>query len=152
MRILCLDLGEKRIGVALSDPAGWLATPLAALRHRSREADLAAIEELVRCHSVQRIVVGHPISLDGTAGPQAKHVERFAMLMREQLPVPVVLWDERLSTAHAERLIHDSGRRVRRDRIDAAAAAVILQSYLDARSPLGNQLHPTPPSKATEED
>lgn len=139
MRVLGLDLGERRIGVALSDRLGFLATPLMVLKHRSKEADLAAIAELVSDRGVEVVVVGHPLSLDGSVGPQARRVEAQASRLREHLDVPVVLWDERLSTVEAERLIHETGKRVRRDRIDAAAAAVILQSYLDVQGSAGNQ-------------
>ncbi len=132
MRILGLDLGEERIGVALSDPQGWLAAPLTVLPGKSFKAALAAIEKMVVEHQVGRVVVGYPRSLDGTLGPQAQRVDRHVELLRSRLPVPVVLWDERLSTAQAKRMIHEAGKRVRRDRIDAAAAAIILQSYLDA--------------------
>ena len=137
MRILGLDLGDRRIGVALSDPSAWLATPLTVLRCSNRESEIAAIDELVRKHQVDRVVVGFPRSLDGAVGPQARRVERYVFHIRARLQVPVILWDERLSTAQAERMIHESGRRVQRERIDSAAAAVILQSYLDAQSPLG---------------
>nr|MBC7245750.1 Holliday junction resolvase RuvX [Chloroflexota bacterium] len=132
MRILALDLGEKRIGVALSDVLGWLATPLTVLKCKNIEAVLAAIEELVRAHQVDQVIVGYPRSLNGTIGPQAKRVDRFVAQLRARLQVPVILWDERLSTAQAERLIHETGKSVPRERIDALAAAVILQSYLDA--------------------
>jgi len=134
MRVLGLDLGERRIGVALSDPSGWLASPLTVLRCQSQEADLTAIAQLVEQHGVERVIVGYPRSLDGTVGPQAQRVEKTVAQMRTTLQVPVILWDERLSTAQAERMIHEAGKRVRRDRIDAAAAAVILQSYLDTPS------------------
>jgi putative Holliday junction resolvase len=137
MRILGLDLGERRIGVALSDLSAWLATPLTVLHCSNRDAEILAIEDLVRKHQVDRVVVGFPRSLDGTTGPQAQRVERYVLHLRERLQVPVVLWDERLSTAQAERMIHETGRRVQRERIDAVAAAVILQSFLDAQSLLG---------------
>jgi len=78
--------------------------------------------------------VGYPRSLNGTVGPQAQRVDRYVEQLRARLQVPVILWDERLSTVQAERLIRETGKRVRRERIDAAAAAVILQSYLDAQS------------------
>jgi putative Holliday junction resolvase len=93
-----------------------------------------AIGQLVEKHGVQRVIVGYPRSLDGTVGPQARRVEKAVAQIRTALHVPVILWDERLSTAQAERLIHEAGKRVHRDRIDAAAAAVILQSYLDTQS------------------
>jgi putative Holliday junction resolvase len=134
MRILGLDLGERRIGVALSDPSGWLATPLTVLIRSTREADLTAIQQLIGQHGVDRVIIGYPRSLDGTQGPQAQRVESYVAEIRQRLQVPVILWDERLSTAQAERLIREAGKRVRRERIDSAAAAVILQSYLDAQS------------------
>jgi putative Holliday junction resolvase len=137
MRVLALDLGERRTGVALSDSLGWLATPLTVLQCHSREAELAAVVELVRRHQVKQVVVGYPLSLDGSIGPQAQRVDKYAAQLRTHLPeVPVILWDERLSTAQAERLVHEAGRRVQRERIDAAAAAVILQGYLDAQQSL----------------
>ncbi len=140
MRILALDLGERRIGVALSDPLGMLATPLTVLKYDSREAELAAIAELIHKHQVDRVVVGYPRNLDGTVGSQAQRVDRYVAKLRKYLQrrqhtkqVPLILWDERLSTKQAERLVHETGRRVQRERLDAAAAAVILQSYLDAQ-------------------
>ncbi len=135
MRILALDMGERRTGVALSDPLGWLATPLTVLRCASREEELAAIETLVRKHQVDRVLVGYPRSLNGSLGPQARRVDRYVDKLRARLPVPVVLWEEQFSTVQAEQLIRETGRRVNRETIDAAAAAVVLQSYLDAVSP-----------------
>ena len=132
MRILALDLGERRIGVAVSDALGCLARPLKVLRRKSHDIDTAAIEELVRELQAEQLVVGYPRSLSGSVGPQAERVQRYVDRLRERLQVPVILWDERLSTAHAERLVREAGKRVRRESIDAAAAAVILQSYLDA--------------------
>jgi putative Holliday junction resolvase len=133
MRILAVDIGEKRIGVALSDALGWLATPLTVITYKKREEGLAAIAELVRTHQVGQVIVGYPRSLNGTVGPQARQVDKFVAQLRARLEVPIVLWDERLSTAQAERLVHETGRSVQRERIDALAAAVILQSYLDAQ-------------------
>lgn len=133
MRILALDIGEKRIGVALSDSLGWLATPLTVISYKKLADGLAAIEALVHAHQVKQVIVGYPRSLNGTAGPQARRVDKFVAQLRARLQVPVVLWDERLSTAQAERLVHETGRSVQRERIDALAAAVILQSYLDAQ-------------------
>jgi putative Holliday junction resolvase len=134
MRVMGLDVGEQRTGVALSDLMGWLASPLTVLRCSSRETEMEAIAELARKHNVDRVIVGYPRSLNGTVGPQAQSVDRYVEQLRTHLEVPVMLWDERLSTAQAERLVHESGKRVRRDTIDAAAAAVILQSYLDAEA------------------
>jgi putative Holliday junction resolvase len=131
---MALDVGERRTGVAMSDPTGCLATPLTVLRCPSREAEMEAVAELAQKHTVGRVIVGYPRSLNGTVGPQAERVDRYVDKLRTYLQIPVATWDERLSTAQAERLVHDSGKRVRRDTIDAAAAAVILQSYLDAEA------------------
>ena len=134
MRVMALDVGEQRTGVALSDPMGWLASPLTVLRCDSREAEMRAVAELARDNGVKRVIVGYPRSLNGAVGPQARTVDRYVEQLRTLLTIPIILWDERLSTAQAERLVHESGKRVRRDTIDAAAAAVILQSYLDAEA------------------
>jgi putative Holliday junction resolvase len=144
MRIMALDMGERRTGVALSDVMGWLATPLTVLQYNSREQEFAAIEELVRKHEVQQVVLGYPLSLDGSIGPQAQRVQRYADKLRARVSVPIVLWEEQFSTAQAEQLIHQTGQRVRRERIDAAAAAVILQSYLDAQ-PAASRWETSPP-------
>ena len=138
MRILGLDPGEKRIGIAISDPTGTLARPLQALERASRAEDFAAIAALVAEHDVALVVVGQPLSLDGTEGPQARQVARYADALAAHLPVPVVSWDERYTTAVANELLIQSRRKKARHRarasgqIDAIAAAVILQSYLDS--------------------
>jgi putative Holliday junction resolvase len=112
-RVLGLDLGTRRIGVALSDPTGLVATPLLVLPHRSLARDAAQIAALCAQHDVGTIVVGWPRELSGTAGPAARQAEVFARALRRVVSVPVELWDERLSTAAAER--------------------ALLQGYLDAR-------------------
>lgn len=133
-RVLGLDLGEARIGVAISDDQGRLAVPLGTVR-TGAPRDLATIAELVRVHDVALVVVGHPLSLSGERGEAARKAERFAEALRRVLPVPVVLQDERLSTAEAERALAEAGARgVRRRRaVDRSAATVILQAYLDAQ-------------------
>lgn len=141
MRVLALDIGDKRIGVALSDSMAWLASPLTVIKRGNRPAELDAILALVRQHQVERIVIGYPRSLSGETGAQAKKVEQYAQALCKRMEnvdnperrVLVSFWDERLSTAQAERMVHESGRRVQRESIDALAAAVILQGYLDAR-------------------
>lgn len=134
MRVLGLDVGDRRIGLALSDPQGILASTLGALERRGLEEDLQAILALVREHQVERIVVGLPRRLDGTLGEQARKVEDFAQRLRDVSPVPLELWDERLSTVAAQERLREAGaKRVTRGRVDAAAAAYILQGYLDAR-------------------
>jgi putative Holliday junction resolvase len=139
MRVMALDVGHKRIGVALSDPGQVLASSLQVIERKGQQRDLAAVIQLVREHEVGKIIVGYPRSLNGTVGQQAKVVERYAVVLEEKLrdsllDVPVVFWDERFSTVSAGRLMAEAGRksRERRERIDAVAAAVILQDYLDA--------------------
>jgi len=138
MRILALDVGERRVGIAISDPTGTVARPLQTLVRCSREEDFAAIAALVAEHDVGLVVVGQPLSLDGTEGPQARRVARYAEALAATLPVPVVAWDERFTTVAAGEILRQNRRqRKRRARakgeVDAIAAAVILQSYLDSR-------------------
>ena len=132
-RVLGLDLGDARIGVAISDDARRLAVPLGTVR-TGAPADVKAIAELVREHDVTLIVVGHPLLLSGEAGERAHHAERFADALRGLLPVPVTLHDERLSTVQAERALREAGARGRdrRGAVDRSAATVILQAWLDA--------------------
>jgi len=134
-RVLGLDLGDARIGVAISDDDRRLAVPIGTIR-TGAPTDLKSIAELVREHSVTLVVLGQPLLLSGEAGERAHHAERFAQALRGVLPVPVVLQDERLSTVEAERALRATGAkgRVRRRHIDRSAATVILQSWLDASS------------------
>jgi putative Holliday junction resolvase len=135
MRVLALDVGDKRIGVAISDPSQMLARSLRVIQRASRQEDLAAVARLVEEYEVEKVMVGYPRSLDGTVGEQAEKVERYAAGLAEALTVPVLLWDERFSTVTAETLMREAGLRgkKKRERIDAVAAAVILQDYLDSR-------------------
>jgi putative Holliday junction resolvase len=130
---LGLDLGEARIGVAISDDARRVAVPLGTIRAGAPE-DLRAVAELVAERKVTLVVVGHPVSMSGAAGEAARRAERFAEALRAVLAVPVVLQDERLSTAEADRALRRAGARARdrRRAQDASAAAVILQAHLDA--------------------
>lgn len=134
-RIMALDVGEKRIGVALSDPLGLTAQGLTVVHRRSPAADVAALAELVRAHEVTLIVVGLPRRMSGAIGAQAENALAFAALLRESLAVPVETWDERLTTRAAERMLvaGDLSRARRRQVVDKVAAALILQGYLDAR-------------------
>ena len=133
MRILALDVGDKRIGIAVSDPTGTLASAERVLRRTSIEKDLAALGALVNEYEAEAVVMGLPLHLSGHAGEQAQTVTRLGDRLRQRLAVPVVMWDERLSTKGAQRLLIEAGMSPARRaaRIDAAAAAVILQSYLD---------------------
>ena len=134
MRILALDPGSVRLGLAISDSAGSLAFPLEILRREDGEGWLGRLAEIIRERGVELLVVGLPLSLSGERGPAAEQAEALAEQLREALPVPVVTWDERLSSAQVERAMREAGlsARERRGAVDAAAAAVILQSYLDA--------------------
>jgi len=131
MRILALDVGDRRVGVAISDPIGMLARPLTVVIRSGR--DYQRIADLAKEHDVERIVAGYPRNMDGSVGEQARKVEAYLAGLEEHIDVPIELWDERLSTFEAQRLMIEAGRRARerRARIDAAAAAVILQDYLD---------------------
>jgi putative Holliday junction resolvase len=140
MRILALDVGERRVGVAVSDKAGLIAAPQAVVHRGSKAEDYAHFARLVREQEVETLVVGHPLNADGSAGPQAQRIERYAAALMEAfkaegLEVPVILWDEYGSTRQAQETMIASGRkaRQRRARLDAVAAAVILQDYLDAQ-------------------
>jgi putative holliday junction resolvase len=136
MRALGLDLGTKRIGVAVSDRSGTLASPLTVIeRGRSRRADHTRIAELVRVEEAECVVVGLPISLSGDAGRAAQAARAEAEALATVVGVPVETHDERFTTVTAERSLAEAGvtGRARRQVIDKAAAAVILQSWLDAR-------------------
>ena len=136
-RILAVDLGTRRIGVALSDPTATIATPLETITTPGGSARRAAalLAELCRRHDVARVMVGWPRNMDGSRGAAALQAEAFAERLRTILAVPVELWDERLSTVAAERTLIEAGarREERRRSRDRVAAAVILQGYLDAR-------------------
>lgn len=133
MRTLALDIGERRIGVALSDPQGILASPLTVLTRAELRADVEAILNLVRQYEVDHIVVGLPRSLDGSLGHQAKQVQAFVHKLSQHTEVSIDTWDERLSTVAAEKMLKEvGGKRAKGGKqVDAAAAALILQSYLD---------------------
>lgn len=131
-RILALDPGTKRIGVALSDELGWTAQPLETFERRSIKADVQHIQELVHRHEVGKIVMGLPVRLDGRIGPEAESVHQFIGLLQESLTVPVVTWDERLTSKAAEDLLIQANvsRKKRKGAVDRVAAALLLQSYL----------------------
>lgn len=134
-RIMALDVGERRIGVAVSDLLGVIARSLTVVKRVSDEAAIEQIKALVDEQDVGRLVVGYPRSLSGDIGPQAQAVEEFVRQIEATIDVPHELWDERLSTVTAARVLAERGQSVREQRktIDAVAAAVILQDYLDAQ-------------------
>ncbi|MCL6594079.1 MAG: Holliday junction resolvase RuvX [Alicyclobacillus sp.] len=133
MRVLGVDYGGARIGLAISDEAELLAHGLTVLRRQNDEQAVAAVAEVVAREDVGEVVVGYPRNMDGSAGAQAQRSQAFAQLLAERTGVPVVLRDERLTTWAAQRLLQDAqvfGKR-RRAVEDAVAAAVLLQGYLD---------------------
>jgi putative Holliday junction resolvase len=131
-RVLGLDVGDVRIGVALSDPMAVLATPLTIINRTEEPDDIQAILDLVEEHEVGRIVVGLPLSMDGTQSKQTDKVRAFELTLSRQTKVPVEFWDERLSTVTAKRMVQVVRKKTERGiRYDAMAAALILQGYLD---------------------
>ena len=137
MRVLALDVGDRRIGVALSDPLGMLASPLTTIERATPDAESAidAVLTLAEQHEAAEILVGIPYLMSGRVGAQARITLDFADALANRADIPVARVDERLSSVQAERMLAQSGASSQRDKgeIDAAAAAVILQAHLDAR-------------------
>ena len=140
-RVAAFDVGDRRIGVAVSDPLGYTAQPLLTL-HRTggkggHRADMKSIARLLRKHAVAEAVVGNPLHMSGDQSPQAAKAQQFAEELRAQFGLTVHLWDERLTTTEAHRHLDAGGHaagRERRQIIDQVAAVLILQSFLDARA------------------
>ncbi|CAM3981746.1 Holliday junction resolvase RuvX [Cohnella lubricantis] len=135
MRIMGLDYGDKRIGVAMSDLFGWTAQGVEVIERKKEGDYLDRIRELVREHEVESIVVGLPKNMNGTIGPRGEICMAFAEELRQTLSMPVHLWDERLTTVAAQRTLleADVSRRKRKLVVDKMAAAILLQNYLDSR-------------------
>jgi putative Holliday junction resolvase len=134
MRVLGLDVGDRRIGVAVSDSDTRLAIPLTTIVRKGPAADTGEISDLIAREDITLLVVGLPISLDGTLGPQARRVEEFVARLRPAVEIPIEFWDERYSTAQADALLRERPRsRKAHERQDALAAAIILQDYLDSK-------------------
>lgn len=136
MRILGLDVGEKTIGVAASDVMGWTAQGITVIRRSTLEQDFAELRAIVKEYDVDKFVVGMPRRTDGSYGSEAEKVRSFGEELEREFELPVEYWDERFSTAAAERILleGDVSRAKRRRVIDKVAAAVILQAYLDRQS------------------
>ena len=143
-RILALDLGKKRIGIAVSDPLGLTAQGLPTYERQNRRADLDHITALMRRHDVEAAVIGLPLHLSGDGGRQAEHARHFAAALARHSGVQVALWDERLTTVEASRVLRDSGVSLekRKRAVDRLSAVLILQNYLD--SPEAAKLAATP--------
>ena len=137
VRTMGLDLGDATIGVAVSDGLGMTAQGVTTLQRKGGQGDLDALRELCLAHEISRVVVGLPRNMNGSEGPRAEKSRRFGELLKRHLALPVFLWDERLSSAEAERVLisADVPRKKRGEVIDKLAAQIILQSFLDAGSP-----------------
>jgi putative Holliday junction resolvase len=141
-RIAAFDVGDKRIGIAVTDPLGYAAQPLLTLYRKTPRADLKSIGRLLRKHGVAVAVVGNPLNMSGEVGPRAKKAQEFAEQLRAEFGIPVHLVDERLTTWEAHQLLDESGRarRTTADRqarkriIDQVAAVLILEAFLEARA------------------
>ena len=140
--MLGLDLGDRRIGLAISDPNEVMAVPIKPIEIKGAAGSKAAAEEAIHAISkivleqrAEKIVVGLPISMSGNVSEQTKKVKRICDQMSKALPIPVVTWDERLSTSEADRALSEAGvtSRMRRNKLDSSAAAIILQGYLDSQ-------------------
>jgi putative holliday junction resolvase len=135
MRILAVDPGEKRIGIAISDPTATIASPLQVIKHVSRTIDSATIAQIAAENDCEKIIVGQALDSEGNPGPAARHSARLAEAIRGQTNLPVELWDESGSTqaARSAAIALGVSRRKRSGHLDEIAATVILQSYLDAQ-------------------
>lgn len=129
-----MDVGTRTIGLALSDPMGWTAQGLETYRRSGRmETDLEAVTQIIEKYEVERVVAGLPLNMDGSRGASAEMVEEFARRVGNRAGIPVVMWDERLTTVSAQKMMieADLSRKKRRQKVDRIAAVLILQGYLD---------------------
>jgi putative Holliday junction resolvase len=135
-RLMGLDYGDKTIGIAVSDELGWTAQGLEVIRRTTVERDLNRLRELIAQYDVKELVVGLPKNMNNTIGPRGEICIEFAQSLHETLGMPVHLWDERLTTASAQRMLiaADVSRKKRKQVIDKMAAALILQGYMDSNS------------------
>ena len=135
MRIMAIDYGDARTGVAISDAAGLLAGFTTVIRSRKAEHVAEEIRTLIQTHGVEELVMGFPRNMDGTEGPRAELYRAFAVLLREATGMEPRLWDERRTTIEAHQILHTSGKKMKRhkENVDAVAAALILEGYLTFR-------------------
>jgi len=133
MRILSIDYGSKRIGLAICDELGLTAQALSTITRKNREKNLEEIDAVIKQYNVETIVVGYPLRLDGTEGIQCEKVNRFVDILESRFSLPIIKWDETLSTKEAEEILIEANisRKKRKDVVDKLAAAIILKSYLD---------------------
>jgi putative Holliday junction resolvase len=135
-RILAIDYGSRRMGLAVSDELGITAQGIETLQRRNRRSDFGRLQRVIREYQVQEIVLGNPLRMSGEEGAQSKKVAEFAEQLRQKFNLPVHLWDERLTSAEANRLLREAeiSQEKRTQAVDRMAATLILQSYLQARS------------------
>lgn len=135
MRIMGLDVGDKTIGIAISDPLGFTAQGMETIRRTNLEEDIEKLKKIIMEKEVSKMVIGLPKNMNGTTGPQGQKVIEFASLLEDKTSIDIVLWDERLTTVAAERLLIDAdvSRAKRKKVIDKIAATYILQGYLDSK-------------------
>ena len=133
-RVLALDLGKKRIGLAISDGLGITAQGLTTLQRRNKRTDLAALSALIKERFVTQILMGNPLNMSGAEGRQSQWAQEFAAALEKYTGVPVKLWDERLTTLEASRVLRESGIGIekRAAAVDRLSAVILLQSYLDS--------------------
>ena len=131
--LLGLDIGDTRIGVAISDALGVAAHPLCTLTRKNRQVDLIVISDLVSIHKVERVIIGLPISLDRSLGMQAEKIQKFARRLEHVIDIPIEFQDEQFTTAEAEEILRELGKDAREQKglIDEAAAVLILRDYLN---------------------
>jgi putative Holliday junction resolvase len=136
-RVLALDLGKRRIGLALSDELGVTAQGLETLERTNIRTDLARLSELVSQRNVTTILIGNPLHMSGHEGRQAAHAREFGARLQAATGLPVEFWDERLTTVEAQRVLRQSGISIekRAKAVDRLAAVILLESYLDSRTP-----------------
>lgn len=138
-RLMGLDVGDRRIGVAVSDPLGLTAQPVLTLVRSNRRQDLKSLMRMIRKYGCREVVVGNPLYMSGDQSPQAAKAQGFAQMLREETGLPVHLWDERLTTTEAHRHLHAAGLAGSEHRavVDQVAAVLILQGFLDTRRSRG---------------
>lgn len=136
MKIMAVDFGDARTGLAACDRTEFLASPIGVIEERDFDLTLEKVAYAVEEYQIQKVVVGHPKNMDGTLGERAQKCEEFANRLREMISVPVVLWDERSTTVSAHKILNETNTRgkKRKEVIDAVAASIILENYLEYRS------------------
>lgn len=137
MSVVALDVGDKTIGVAITDELGMTAQGVGVIRRKGYKHDFPALEQALRNREIERFLVGWPLNMDGSEGERALRSRRFAQALKERVKVPVLLWDERLSTWEATQALQEDGlnRKKRREVVDMLAAQFILRSWMDAGQP-----------------